>query len=85
MRARLLAACLVLTGTATAHAQQGVSVRAARRDTLPAGSTATATFEIATLGDAVTFTPAIEVPAGWTVLMGGGPVSLAPRSREMLI
>lgn len=78
-------ACLAL-GAGGAHGQEGLAIRAARRDTMIAGATVTAAFTIASQRpESVQVTPRVEAPRDWAILMGGAPMSLPPGSSEMLI
>lgn len=86
VRTLLLATGLTVVALAAAEAQSGLSIRAARRDTVRATATMTAAFMVAnSRDDTVTVRPRLELPAEWTVLAGGDPILVGPRSSEMLI
>jgi hypothetical protein len=71
---------------AAAQAQEGLAIRAARRDTVTAAATVTATFTIGSQrAESILVTPRVEAPADWTVLVGGAAIVLPPGSSEMLI
>ena len=81
-----LAACITLGAAEPLRAQDAIAIRAARRDTIVAGTTVTAAFTVLNrLGDSVTVTPVVEAPKDWTVLMGGMQLVIAPSSSEMLM
>ncbi|MEX2152014.1 MAG: NEW3 domain-containing protein [Gemmatimonadaceae bacterium] len=82
-----LATFVTLGAPETAHAQNdGLRIRATRRDTIRAGSTVTAAFAISNQrADTVQVMPHVEVPTDWAVLMGGASFAIQPRSTEMLM
>ena len=89
MRSRLaLIAALALTLPASSRAQpdSALRIRAARRDTIRASSTATAAFTVWNARDArVDVLPHADVPKDWSVLMGGSMLSVAGHSSEMFM
>jgi hypothetical protein len=88
-RARSVSLGLVLTvgAAAASHAQtDGLRIRAARRDSITAKSTITATFVVSSQrDDSVHVMPHIEVPTDWSILTGGSPFLVRPHSTEMLM
>lgn len=81
-----LAACMALGAVAPARAQEVITLKAARRDTIVARATVTAAFTVLNrLRDSVTVTPVVEAPKDWTVLMGGMQLTIGPSSSEMLM
>ena len=82
-RAAALLAVLTLGAAAEANAQ---TIRAGRRDTITAGATVTAAFSIHNpTGNITQLTPRVLAPADWTVLVGVGPLALAPGASEMIM
>jgi hypothetical protein len=81
-----LAACITLGAADQARAQQSVTIRAARRDTIVAATTVTAAFTVFNRRhDSLVVKPTVEAPKDWTVLMGGMELIIAPSSSEMLM
>lgn len=76
-----------VAGTAEeALAQAGLSIRAARRDTVTARATVSASFLIVnSRPDSAAVRTRLELPAEWTPLTGAGPIAVPPGSAEMLI
>ena len=83
----IFAALMLLAFGSTLSAQsEGLSIRATRRDSLPAGATVTAAFAVSNgRADTVRVMPHVELPKDWTILMGGAEFSVAPRAIEMLM
>ena len=64
----------------------GLTIRAARRDSLVARATVTAAFTIANGRDAaVQVLPHVDAPKDWTVLTGAAPVLLLPHESDVLM
>ncbi|HEV8410766.1 MAG TPA: NEW3 domain-containing protein, partial [Gemmatimonadaceae bacterium] len=90
MNARLaLAASVALAFAAMAtdaRAQSGaLTIRAASGESMriDAGSVATSSFTVKNNGaDTVRATPNLVVPRGWTVVMGGAPLVIAPGAMD---
>jgi hypothetical protein len=81
-------AILAAAGAEPSHAQDAgvLAVRAARRDTITAGSTVTAAFTVTNAsGDIVHVTPFVHPPADWPVLMGSTPFAVAPNASNILM
>ena len=94
MLSRALSLALTLTLTVSqsgpAHAQspaeQQLSVRATRRDTVRAGSTVTSAFMVMNARpDSVEVRPRVETPADWTVLMGNSAITVGGGTSAMLM
>lgn len=82
----IVTACLTLAAVATAHAQETLSVLAARRDTILAATTVTAVFVIRNAGaDGVRVAPQLRAPAEWAVLVGPAEVEVAAGGSEMVM
>lgn len=85
-RTLLLTAALVAVEAASADAQSGLSIRAARRDTVTAAATITAAFMLSSgRDDSATVRTRLELPPDWTALTGSDSLVVAPRSVEMFI
>ena len=86
-RSAAFAALMALALGSSLQAQtERLRIRAARRDTITAGSTVTAAFAVSSArDDTVHVMPHVELPKDWTMLMGGTAFSVAPRSIETLM
>ncbi len=84
-----LAVALTTAGTLCAAPNlgaQSVRIRAARTDTIIARSAVTAAFTIANQRtERLTFTPVVEAPSGWTVLMGSTAITIAADAMEVVM
>lgn len=82
----VLLATLTLGASVSAHAQTGLGIRAARRDTIRATATVTGAFAISNhRADSAEVMPHVETPKDWTVLTGGAPFPVAAHETGMLI
>lgn len=83
----VLGTVLTLFASAAAHAQTDeLRLRATRRDTITARATVTATFAVSNQRDqTVQVMPHVETPKDWTILTGGTPFSVPPRSTDLLM
>lgn len=82
----LLLGALAAAGAGARADAQDIGIRAARRDTIRAASTVTATFLVSNRGDdTVVVQTQLELPPEWTALTGSDSVRVAPRSSELLI
>lgn len=69
-----------------AQANDALSVRAGRRDTILASTTVTVPFTVSNAGgDIAHVRPLVNVPAGWPLLMGTTPFAIAPNASGMLM
>ncbi|MGH7636295.1 MAG: NEW3 domain-containing protein, partial [Gemmatimonadaceae bacterium] len=69
-----------------AQANEALSVRAGRRDTIAASTTVTVPFTVSNSGgDIAHVRPLVHVPAGWPLLMGTTPFAVAPNASSMLM
>ena len=65
------------TAALTVRAASGESSR------IDAGSVATSSFTVRNTGtDTIRATPNIVVPRGWTIVMGGAPIVIAPGAMD---
>jgi hypothetical protein len=84
LRGVLLAAAVVMP--TLAHAQDELSIRASRRDSIKAGASVTAVFTVTSLRpDSVSVLPHIDMPKDWTVLIGANQFDLPGRQTTMLV
>lgn len=85
-RSLVIGGMLALAAWEHGSAQATVAVRAARRDTIVAGASVSAVFTVRNGGSDTTRVVArVEVPADWTILVGGGALVLPPGAQEMLV
>jgi hypothetical protein len=90
-RALMISMALTLTASALSRAQgpvdaQQLSIRATRRDTIRAGTTATAAFIVSSArADSTDVTPHVETPKDWTILMGNSGIVVPGRASAMLM
>lgn len=69
-----------------AQANDALSVRAGRRDTIVASTTVTVPFTVSNAGgDIAHVRPLVRVPAGWPLLMGTTPFAVAPNASGMFM
>ena len=69
-----------------AQANEALSVRAGRRDTIVASTTVTVPFTVSNAGGDIAHVQAlVHVPAGWPLLMGATPFAVAPNASSMLM
>lgn len=69
-----------------AQANDALSVRAGRRDTIVASTTVTVPFTVSNAsGDIAHVRPLVNAPAGWPLLMGTTPFAVAPNASGMLM
>ncbi|HEU4994795.1 MAG TPA: hypothetical protein VFT29_08245 [Gemmatimonadaceae bacterium] len=66
--------------------ENGLAIRAARRDPIAARSAFTAAFTVTSRrADTVRMMPHIELPAQWSILTGSAPFDVAPHAAEILM
>jgi len=86
LRSTLLAAVLTAVVGAQAEAQDGLTIRATRRDTVQATATITAAFMVANRrDDSARVRTRLELPPDWSALTGGDTLHVGPGASEMLI
>jgi len=89
VRRTLPASLLLLAVCAASLVAQGstpLSIRAARRDSIVAATTVTATFTVSNARDVnVQVMPHIEVPKDWTVLTGQSPFLVSDHGAEIMV
>src|SRR5438477_3973089 len=87
VRSAAFAALMALALVSSLQAQnEGLRIRAARRDSITAAATVTAAFAVSNARDDTAHVMAhVELPKDWVMLMGGAPFDVAPRSTEMLM